>query len=159
MKKMVLLFATILFTVFTTKAHTGHAHSRPLSELVLNIPAYGNYTVLINGVRHFGTNKFNIVGLQPGQHQISIIENIQRGRYGGTRTIHQGYVQIPRFSRVVARLNAYRGLDIIRVVNMLPPRNYHATCAYSPDRPQRYYDTNGHAHQRTPARKPVNRRR
>ena len=155
MKKMVLFLVALVSITFTASADAGH---RPLSELIIKTPLHSNYIVLVDGIKYFGNAHFNIIGLTPGQHHVEIIENRRTGRYGNVRTIHNGFVQVPRFSRVVAQLNNYCGLDIIRVINIMPPRQYQASCAYTPDRPQHYYDTHRHTHP-AHARKSVNRRR
>jgi len=151
---MVLFLVALVSITLTASADAGH---RPLSELIIKTPQHSNYIVFVDGVKYFGNAHFNIIGLSPGQHHVEILEDRRTGRYGNVRTIHNGFVQVPRFSRVVAQLNNYCGLDIIRVINIMPPRQYHASCAYTPDRPQHYYDAQHHNNRQ--ATRPGNRRR
>ena len=117
------------------------------SELVLQLDFNARYEIRVNGfVYQVNDHHFILNGLEPGNHHIEVLEKrINRRGYVRYNTVYAGYIHVPQFSKVIARLHDYNCLDIIRVVRY---RNYNRGCdtprygratAYHHNRGRGYY--------------------
>lgn len=128
----------------------GSAHA---SRLVLKLNQVANYIIKVDGVvYHTNGSFFELNQLQAGHHHIKIIERRRGGHHGQYQrqtVLYNGSLRIPPRSKVVARLNGFDCLDIIRVIRHQPPRynHQHNHCHNKCGVNERGYDK-GHQHRR-----------
>ncbi len=100
------------------------------SKFVLKIANYGVYTVLFDNEVFHTTSGVDVLNVSPGEHFVRITENVRsayRANARGSKLVYEGYVHVPRQSRVVARVNAH---NFFNIQNVVPLRaNYRgSTC-------------------------------
>lgn len=100
------------------------AGSAQASRLVLKLNQTANYIIKVDGVTyHTNGSFFELNRLQAGHHHIKIIEKRRGGNHGQyirQTVLYNGSLRIPPRSKVVARLNGFDCLDIIRVIHKQP---------------------------------------
>ena len=84
------------------------------SKLILKIWDDSYFSIkLDNQVYHNQVNKFKIDNLRPGNHRIVIFQRF--GIHNDRRIVYKGYVQIPKASKVYAKISRHNELVIKKI--------------------------------------------
>jgi len=114
MKKIfMMLTAIILFTTLSAWTNRGS------SELKLRFWNNSVFSVVFdNHIVYSPAHKFKATNLKPGKHYIRVIRHWRSpySPYVHRRTVYRGFINLPASSRVIAKVNRFNDIEIVRVL-------------------------------------------
>ena len=107
------------------------------SKFVLKIMNYGDYTVMFDNDVYATTEGVDVMNVSPGEHFIRITESVRsayKANARGSRLVYEGYINVPRRSKVIAKVNAN---NFFNIQNIVPLQ------AYNQPRNGKYHNNSG----------------
>ncbi len=116
-----LLIAIVLFLGLSILAVDTFARG---SELNISLWNHSKFVIELDHQRYQSDCDFSMNGLNPGKHRVKIYTERRNHNHcgnGGMVSIHyDGFVDIPRNSKVIARVDRHRCLKIVDIIRYRP---------------------------------------
>lgn len=106
LKALVLMLALFVLTI------ASYARG---SELQISLWNQSGFEIELNHNKHYASGQFIATDLREGKHRIRVIKREQTGYNSGkVRVLYNGFIDIPRNRRVIAKVEPNRRVSIIR---------------------------------------------
>lgn len=114
--KFMLLLMTVALSVMSMVANARG------SEVSISLWDNDSFEIEFDYQRYYSDCDFELTGLAPGKHRVRVMQRTPNPYGGGTKVsvLYNGFIDVPRHKKVIAKIKPNRRLRVIRTIDLRP---------------------------------------